>query len=71
MKISGEITIIIGFAIIITVSKSNGLATDVTNTTKKCDEGWQGNNCEFCAGKIRLNFLLYRNLTENGTFSWK
>lgn len=56
MKISGEITIIIGFAIILTVSKSNGLATDVTNTTKKCDEGWQGNNCEFCAGKIRLKF---------------
>lgn len=23
------------------------------NITKKCDEGWQGNDCEFCAGKIR------------------
>lgn len=23
------------------------------NTTKKCAEGWQGKDCEFCAGKIR------------------
>lgn len=26
------------------------------NTTKKCDEGWQGKDCEFCAGKIRYIF---------------
>lgn len=23
------------------------------NVTKKCEDGWQGKNCEFCGGKIR------------------
>lgn len=32
------------------IEKCNG---EVNNVTRKCDEGWQGKECEFCAGKIR------------------
>lgn len=41
--------ILITFLITLILKKSNG----ELNTTKKCDEGWQGKDCEFCAGKIR------------------
>lgn len=37
------------FTIILVIRKCNG----ELNVTKKCDEGWQGKDCEFCAGKIR------------------
>lgn len=40
---------LIVFSIIIAIVKCNG----EVNATKKCDEGWQGKDCEFCAGKIR------------------
>ena len=34
---------------IIALERSNGELT----VGKKCDEGWQGEDCEFCAGKVR------------------
>lgn len=37
------------FSIIIVIETCNG----EVNVTRKCDEGWQGKDCEFCAGKIR------------------
>lgn len=54
------------FTIILVIRKCNG----ELNVTKKCDEGWQGKDCEFCAGKIRYKvvpkksqvFAYFRNL---------
>lgn len=37
------------YLITLAIKQSNG----ELNTTKKCADGWQGTNCEFCAGKIR------------------
>lgn len=37
------------YLITLVVNKCNG----ELNATRKCEEGWQGKDCEFCAGKIR------------------
>lgn len=42
--------LLIGLSLIIVIERCNG---EVNNATRKCDEGWQGKDCEFCAGKIR------------------
>lgn len=46
-----DVKFLLVFLIITVTEKCNG-EVNVT-ATRKCDEGWQGKDCEFCAGKIR------------------